>query len=60
MEEVIIDIFKGKVTVKVNGVKGPACKALTADFEKGLGVKTSDTNTHEFSQLQSVEVKAHG
>jgi hypothetical protein len=47
MRRVIVTSESGKVTVKVECVKGSECKKLTADLEKALGATVSDTPTSE-------------
>ena len=44
---------KGVPTITVTGVKGPACKALTAELEADLGEVTSDTPTAEYTQIST-------
>jgi len=50
----------GATKVAVKGVKGRGCKALTAEFEKGLGKVTSDENSKEFYEEQQTQIKARG
>lgn len=58
MQEITVDIApNGNPTVSVKGVKGSACKALTAEFEKGLGKKVSSKETKEFYEQQPAQVK---
>lgn len=48
MQEVTTTIqTDGSSKIEVKGVKGRSCTALTADFEKALGKKVSDTPTKE-------------
>ena len=55
-EKVIFEIdTKGNTKVTVKGVKGRGCKALTADFEKGLGKTISDVDTKEIYEQQPVQ-----
>lgn len=42
----------GSTQIKVTGVKGKGCKALTKDFEEALGKVTSDTPTAEMKEVQ--------
>lgn len=48
----------GSVKVRVEGVKGSACKALTKEFEEGLGVITSDVPTKEMHEHEAATIKA--
>lgn len=51
MERILIDIDpKGNAKMSVTGIKGPSCKAVTKEFEDGLGKKVSDTTTNEYNQ----------
>lgn len=61
-EKVIFEIdLKGNTKLTVKGVRGKGCKALTADFENGLGIVTSDKSTNEmYEQEQPQTVKARG
>lgn len=60
-ETVTVEVDKaGAVTVKVNGVKGGGCKALTADIERALGKVTSDVPTAEMHQHAAQAAKARG
>jgi hypothetical protein len=38
---------KGQVNIKVEGISGPGCKALTKALESALGDTTGDKNTEE-------------
>jgi Protein of unknown function (DUF2997) len=60
MIEVIMDIAPdGKVKTTVKGVKGSACKALTKDYEQGLGKIISDSTTSEFHEVEpTTRIKA--
>lgn len=50
----------GETKVSVKGVKGKSCKALTADFERGLGKVTHDVPTKEMheNEVQTVRNRA--
>lgn len=52
-----IEIFKGKVTVTVTGVKGIACKAATERLQ-GLGHVISDVDTPELYEEGNETVTA--
>jgi len=55
MHQVIITIGKdGKVRTEVNGVKGAACKNVTAKLRK-LGQVERDDNTPEYYEEAEVE-----
>lgn len=59
-EKVIVQIDKdGGITVKVEGVKGRACKALTNDMEKALGVVTATKATAEAFQREEHAKHTH-
>jgi hypothetical protein len=58
MRRVIVTSEGGKVTVKVECVKGQACKDLTRDVEKLLGERVSDTPTQEMYEQAQQNVKA--
>jgi hypothetical protein len=50
-ERLIITVKPGGATqIKVQGVKGSGCKALTKDFEEALGQVTSDKPTAEMRE----------
>ena len=51
---------QGNSTIAVKGVKGSGCKALTKEFEEGLGKTISDTKTKEYHEQQEVQIKARG
>lgn len=52
--EVTITVgVEGAVEVKVDGVAGPSCEALTKGIEKALGNVQSDKRTPEFYAAQS-------
>jgi len=59
-KEIIIEATpEGAVTISVKGVKGQACKDLTAAFEKALGKvvkveKTKEWNEKPVKALHSV------
>jgi len=46
-ETIVIDIVDGQAVVTSKGFTGAACLKATADIEKALGHKTSDTPTAE-------------
>lgn len=48
--EIITTIKDGKATVTVRGIKGKACKEVTAELEKALGRKISDRPTRELTE----------
>lgn len=49
--EIIITIKKGgDAQVTVKGVKGRDCKAITAPYEKAMGMVTSDRATSEMRE----------
>lgn len=48
--EIIAEFKDGQAVVKVNGVKGKACKDLTAKIEAALGVVTKDEDTSEMHE----------
>lgn len=51
METVIVEIDPdAKITVSVDGVRGPGCKALTAAIERALGRTVDDRQTPAFIQ----------
>jgi len=53
MEEIVIRIGKdGKINLNVAGIKGGACKSLTAAMEKALGMVEGTTNTGEYYEQQ--------
>lgn len=57
MEKITVTIKpNGNTLVAVNGVKGAACKNLTADLEKALGKVESDTATEEMNEQANPEV----
>ncbi len=50
-EKIIIEFDKdGMPTVKVEGVKGSGCKALTNDIEAALGKTTKTVKTREYNE----------
>lgn len=50
-EKLIITIRpNGATSVKVTGVQGKDCKALTRDLEEALGKTTTDVETAEMRQ----------
>lgn len=50
----------GNPTIKVEGVKGPACAALTADLEKALGSVKSSQKTAEYAQTSATNTLKAG
>lgn len=51
MEKIIIEVpLEGNVKISVDGIKGSACKDLTAAIERALGKVTSDTATKEMHE----------
>lgn len=52
-----IEIFKGKVTVTVTGIKGQACKAATERLQ-GLGKTISDIDSPELFEGENETVTA--
>ena len=48
MAEIIVTIDRGKSTVRVEGVSGPACRELTKSLEEKLGSVTSSEDTREY------------
>lgn len=50
-QELEIKVTKdGAVEIKVKGVSGPGCEALTKDIEDALGTVTSREKTGEYFQ----------
>ncbi len=45
----------GDVKIRVKGVAGPACEALTKDIENAIGVVTEREKTGEFFQATEQE-----
>lgn len=41
---------QGNSRIETKGFKGADCLKATADLERALGTKTSDTKTREYSQ----------
>lgn len=41
---------EGEVIMKVHGVKGPECEAITRDLRENLGVVKQHTRTREFRE----------
>lgn len=56
--EVVMTFTLGKPTeIRVNGVKGTACRAFSKPFEEAIGGKiTSDTPTAEMLQTAAVGI----
>ena len=52
-----IEIFNGKVTVAVTGIKGQACKAATERLQ-GLGKTISDIDSPELFEGENETVTA--
>lgn len=50
--EVVID-ENGGTTVKVLGVAGAGCKAITADLEAALGKVSGSKKTRDYSRSES-------
>jgi hypothetical protein len=49
--EIIVTVdVQGNTTIETRGFKGADCLKATADLEKALGAKTSDTKTREYHQ----------
>jgi len=49
----------GETTIKdIKGVRGPACKKLTEEFEKTLGKKLSEQKTGDYYQKEQQKVNA--
>jgi hypothetical protein len=46
--KIVVEIDEDNVTVEVQGMSGPGCKALTKELEDGLGTKVSDKTKPEF------------
>lgn len=44
----------GNTKIETSGFVGSDCLKETADLEKALGVKTSDTKTREYNQRATV------
>lgn len=47
-KEIVVTIQDGKATVATKGFQGKACQDATAELEKAMGLKTSDTKTPEY------------
>lgn len=47
----------GSTQIKVSGVKGTGCKALTKDIEEALGTVKSDVRTSEYSEVSNIAVQ---
>lgn len=59
MAKIIVTIENGgKTSIRVEGVAGVGCKALTADLEKELGGVLLDIPTYEAFQAAAVQQKA--
>ena len=55
MREIIVTIdTEGNTNIETRGFAGSDCIKETADLEKALGVKTSDTKTREYNQRATV------
>jgi hypothetical protein len=51
MEEIVIRVGKdGKINLAVAGIKGGACKNVTAALEKALGIAEKTETTDEYYQ----------
>ena len=58
-EQISVTIDGEKTTVETKGFKGKSCQQATAALEAALGVKASDTPTHEmYQQPTSQTLKA--
>jgi len=63
MQQIIVNIdAKGEIDLKVRGVAGSGCLALTRALEQELGVTTGDVKTTEYQQTQAAQnvAKARG
>lgn len=59
MQEVFMDFDdNGNPVISVKGVKGKACKALTADLEKSLGEVITETHTPEYNEREVARDRA--
>lgn len=55
MEQIIIKIKGGKMSIEVNGVKGVACTDLTKSLEKAVGSVIQNTATNEMYEAANQE-----
>ncbi len=53
-KEIILEFLNGKSTITVNGVKGKACKELTAKLEEALGKVEKTTLTDEYKEKEEI------
>lgn len=57
---IIVDVVNGKATITTKGFAGRACLAATADLERALGRKVSDTHTDEMRQTTTTRTVGAG
>jgi hypothetical protein len=53
---VTIDPETADVELRVEGVAGPSCKALTRDIEEAIGKVTKDTKTKDYATPEKAKV----
>lgn len=57
-EEIIITVpLHGSQTVKVTGVKGKGCRAITAEYEKSLGRRVASEDTREAHEVERTALR---
>lgn len=58
LEEIFLDFdSNANPVITVKGVRGKACKALTADIEKALGKSINEEHTREYTQTEAKDAK---
>lgn len=59
MHKVVITNKGGKSTIKVTGLKGPACLAATREAEQALGEEGQRTKTSEYNEKETTKEQTH-